>query len=81
MILELVLTPVFALIEGIIMLFPADMSLPGWMQDTANLLGYALMFFPPDVWLVVIGNIAGWHIWHITWALIEWTYKKLPGVS
>lgn len=81
MILELLLTPIFAVVNGLISMLPANSDLPGWLQDTANLLGYALMFFPADVWAILLGNIIFWHFGQIGWAIIEWIYKKIPGID
>lgn len=81
MILELLLTPIFWLVDGIISLIPAGSTLPGWAQDTANLVGIACMFFPADVWMVCLTNISMWQFSGIGWAVIEWIYKKIPGVD
>ncbi|MCR1868963.1 hypothetical protein [Longicatena caecimuris] len=81
MILELLFTPIFGIIDGLISLIPVGSSMPGWAQDTANLLGIAMMFFPADVWAVCLANISLWQFGHIGWAVIEWIYKKIPGVD
>lgn len=81
MIVEGLLNLLFLPIEGIISLLPSNISLPGWLQDTADMLSKALLFFPVDVWIIVLGNIIFWHVALIAWALIEWVYKKIPGID
>lgn len=81
MIIELVVTPIFLFIEFVISMLPDAMELPGWLQDTANLIGKAMLFFPPDVWMIVIANIIFWHVALIAWAIIEWLYKKIPTID
>lgn len=81
MIVQLLLTPIFLLIDSLLLLIPKNSDLPGWIQDTVNLLGIALMFFPADVWYITISNICFWNFGHIGWAVIEWIYKKIPGID
>ena len=81
MIVELLLTPIFWIIQGLLAFIPQGSTMPGWLQDTLNLLSTAFLFFPPDVWLIVFGNICGWQFGLFGWSIIEWVYKKIPGVS
>lgn len=81
MILELLLNPLFNLIKGLISLLPQFFQLPNWIADTISLIIKAMQVFPSDVWAIVIGNILFWIVVHFTWAIIEWVYKKIPGVN
>ena len=83
MILVMVLTPIFFLVSKIFDV--ADLEkltgLPFGIGDTINLLSKALMFFPFDVWVVVLMNITMWLSLQFAWAIIEWIYRKIPGVN
>jgi len=81
MILELICTPLFLLLRGLILLLPAAFTLPDWSVSFISLIQKALFFFPADVWFIVIGNIVFWLVAQFTWAIIEWVYKKIPGIN
>lgn len=81
MILELVWTPFFLLMEFIISLIPIAFQLPAWALDTTILIQRGLSFFPSGVSMVIFTNILFWLTGLTTWAIIEWVYKKIPGVS
>ena len=79
----MVLTPMFLLVGKIFDVADLDKlkDLPFGMGDTINLLSKAFMFFPIDVWIVVIMNITMWLSLQFAWAIIEWIYKKIPGIN
>lgn len=81
MIIELMCTPLFLLLNGIIQLFPQAFQIPNWLADVISLLIKAMQFFPGDVWAIAIGNIVFWILAQFTWAIIEWVYKKIPGIN
>lgn len=82
MIIELLLSPIFLLVDGFISLIPSvGFTLPSWFMSFVSVVKTGLSFFPPGVFMIIIGNIAFWLIAHMTWAIIEWLYKKVPGVS
>lgn len=81
MIIELFFSPIFLLIKTVINLIPSQTVLPLWTIDLTNLLSKGLIFFPSDVWAIVIGNIVFWLSLQFMWAIIEWVYKKIPGVE
>lgn len=82
MIAEGILNLLFGLVKAVIKLLPASIfTLPQWFTDFSSLVSIGLSFFPSDVFYVAIGNIAIWVLLHITWAVIEWIYKKFPGIN
>ena len=81
MIIELFSDLTFALLNMIINLLPTGYDLPGWLSATTGLIAKATFFFPADLWMVCIGNIVFCNLALITWAIIEWVYKKIPGVQ
>lgn len=78
MILQLILSPLFLLISGLLGLLPETFSLPNWLDPCLDLIQTALWFFPADVWAVVIGNIVFWMFVELSWAFVEWVYLKIP---
>lgn len=81
MVLQLLLSPVFLIIAGVIGFLPMAVALPSWSIDFFKLIQTGLNFFPSDVFWVVIANIAFWLYLQMTWAIVEWIYKKIPGIS
>lgn len=81
MIIELILGPIFGLINSLINLIPSGYSLPNWGVNFFTVVSRALAFFPKPAFMIIIANIAFWLTLHMTWAIIEWVYKKIPGVS
>lgn len=78
MIIELLCTPIFLLINGVIAVIPAMFQMPNWLADLLSMLLKAMQFFPIDVWVICIGNISFWLSLHFIWAILEWLYKKIP---
>lgn len=82
MIISLFLTPIFAFIKtGVNLVNGNYVELPFWFSDFMSLLKIALMFFPVEVWVVAIANIVFWITAQYTWAILEWIYKKIPGIN
>lgn len=46
-----------------------------------KVLSTFLYFFPMDLWLFVIGNMLLMITVSLGYAIIEWVYKKIPGVD
>lgn len=38
-------------------------------------------FFPMDVAVIAVSSFATWYTIFLTWSIVEWVYKKIPGVS
>lgn len=81
MIIELLLTPIFFIVNGLISLLPKMGELPSWVNDFLNVVSTGLTIFPIDVWIFAIGSIVFWRFGLIAWSVVEWLYKKIPGVS
>ena len=81
MIVEGILDLLYGLLFSIVDMLPVLGDLPGWIDNTLNVLSYGLMFFPLDVFVTVVGSFAFWMSAHMVWAFIEWVYKKIPGVD
>lgn len=83
MITELVLNQTKALLLVLINMIPQATNLQdnGWIVSTLTLLNKALYFFPQDVWWLFISNLSFWLTAQLTWACIEWAYKKIPGIK
>lgn len=82
MIVEFFLGPIFALLaKGFEMIRLDKINLPGWLGDFMDLVANAMMFFPIDVWVIVIANVVLWISIQFAWAVFEWVYKKIPGIN
>lgn len=81
MILELILTPLFMLLDGLLDLLPSMPNAPDWISSVLDIVSYGLYFFPKPIWVAGIASISFWTFGQYIWAGVEWVYKKIPGVS
>lgn len=81
MILELIITPIFMLLEGLIGMLPSMPDMPDWISYTIDIIGMGLYIFPAPVWVACIASVSFWSFGQIGWRMIEWIYRKIPGVS
>lgn len=82
MIIESIFLLIFKLIELIISLFPNINMIEGsGVNATFTLVSYGLMWFPLDLWIAILANIIFWLSVQGGWIVIEWVYKKVPGVD
>ena len=81
MIIEAIFNILMMPIDFVISLLPTIDSLPSWISDTITFVGYGLQVFPQDVWVLVLINVLFWIVALISWAIVEWVYKKVPGID
>lgn len=81
MIIKLICSPFFLLIDGIIGLMPVLTYIPTSIVDTINLLMKAMQFFPSDVWIMAIGNIVFWIVLHFIISLIKFVLSWIPIIN
>ena len=85
MIIELLLTPVFWLLDRILSWLPDFSYLdPLYSFDISgfiDLLAYGFFIFPFSLFMTFMGNVLFWLALQMGWAIIEWVYKKIPGVN
>ena len=82
MILEAIINMVMGLIGGLIGLLPAmpDISALN-ISGLSHILSKVFIVFPFPLFCFIVGNIVFWIALDIIWAIIEWVYKKIPGVD
>ncbi len=81
MIVESLCNIVFLPLNLIISFLPSGLTLPDWTIAFINLLQKALFFFPPDVFTTTISVIVMCLGSNFVWAIVEWVYKKIPGIN
>lgn len=81
MIIKLICSPFFLLVDGIISLIPVLTYIPTSIVDTISLLLKAMQFFPNDVWIMAIGNIVFWITLHFIISLIKFILSWIPLVN
>lgn len=81
MLIQLMMAPLLGLINFIISLLPVLSTVPRGFGALLNIIGYGCGIIGTDFFFAVIGNIVFWLNVHLTWALIEWVYKKIPGIK
>lgn len=82
MIIEGLFSLIFSFFEFILDLMPAyDFTWFDYESATVALVANALVIFPLDLWLICVLNIVFFLTASLGWAVIEWIYKKIPGVD
>ena len=81
MIIELILTPLLVAIETLYNLIPDFPSIPVHLTQAFNILRKPLSIFPYSLWVAILFNILTWITIDFTWAIVEWVYKKIPGID
>lgn len=83
MILESIFNALFLIPHLLIGLLPVvnNLAIPNYLSTFLDLVAVPLSLFPIDLWLLLISNVIFWAGVQISWAGIEWVYKKIPGVS
>lgn len=81
MILEAILTPIFVLIEKLIDIFP---QFPKFIYTLSGLVKYfeiANALLPEGYFVMFLTSVIIFKNFSLIWAIIEWCYKKIPGVN
>lgn len=81
MIIQLMMYPLWILVYSVIGLIPVLSSVPSGFDALLNIIGYGCAFIGTDFFLALLGNIIFWLTAQMGWAVIEWVYKKIPGVN
>ena len=70
-----------SLINLIINILPNTPTTEVALQGFLGLINTGVNLFGLTTFTIIISNIVFWSIFHITWAIIEWIYIKIPGVN
>lgn len=81
MIIQIMMIPFWFLISSLMSLLPVTPAFVSGFGALTDLVGYGCAIIGTDFVLGVLGNITFWMTAQMMWALIEWVYKKLPGVN
>lgn len=81
MIIEKILDLWFSAIDLLLNMLPVNVVETVSTLNPPHFINWALCFFPTDVITVVIAMFGTSYIVMMAWAVIEWVYKKIPGVS
>lgn len=82
MLFEYILNPLFKFINFLVSLVPAATSgNTSFATSFLQFLGLGLHFFGVVPFVAVITNVLLWCGIDISWSIVEWCYKKVPGVD
>ena len=81
MLIQLMMAPLMLLIKFLIDLLPVMATVPKSFVALLNIVGYGCAFIGTDFFLSILGNITFWLTTQLAWSIIEWVYKKVPGVK
>jgi len=79
---ELILDALFLIPNLIISLIPdTGFVLPSYIGSMIDVLKVPMSIFPLDLWFLIISQLSFWYVLQLSWSIIEWLYKKIPGVD
>lgn len=82
MIIEGLFSLIFVFVEFVMNLIPSfDLTALDHVSASVMLLANGLVLFPVDLWVVLFTNIVFWLSTAVLWSVIEWVYKKIPGLD
>lgn len=81
MIIQFMMYPLWILVYSVIGLIPVLATVPSGFDAILNIIGYGCAFIGTDFFLALLGNIIFWLTAQLGWSVIEWVYKKIPGVN
>lgn len=81
MLVEAIVTKFFDLISFIVDKLPNNAVATISEIGIPDFIHQASCFFPMDLMLTVVTLFVTWYAIFMAWAIIEWVYKKIPGVS
>jgi hypothetical protein len=85
MVIAFALTAVFSLIIFVLAFLPDLSSIDPFINhDITGFLYYlnlGFYLFPRWLFNLIIANALFWKGAQLTWAIVEWVYKKIPGVN
>lgn len=82
MIFVALLTIVFSIVDLIITFFPSYTTFSGTpISGFYDLVGIGLYFFGTAPFLLVMSSVVMWSAGELTWSLVEWLYRKIPGID
>lgn len=81
MIIHLLFAPLFGLLTLILEMIPAFTTPVVGFNTVLDIAGYGTRILGSKFCFVVISNIVMWLTIQMGWSIIEWVYKKIPGVK
>lgn len=81
MLIKLIMLPFWLLITFLIGLIPKIEIFQSGFGAVTNIIGYGCSIIGTDFFFSILGNIIFWLTIQMTWSIIEWIYKKIPGVE
>lgn len=79
--INLLLTPFKLLLEFILSLLPDTPSTAGSLVNVIVFLKKGLWFFDYDLFCTYITCILAFVTLQFAWSIVEWIYKKIPGIK
>lgn len=56
-------------------------NIPDWFVETVKIIRIGLGIFPTDVFVICVGNGCFWLTAQFSYSILEWLWKKIPGVK
>lgn len=81
MLIELLLVPIWVLIDLLINLVPEFVLGAYDFLSSSKFLAYGIFLLPPGFWGLFLSSVTFWMSTHFVWGIVEWAYKKIPGIS
>lgn len=81
MLLKMILDPIFSLIGSLFQYFPAIPKFTYSLAGLRPIFEIINAILPSGFFIKFIGTVLFFKNFSLIWAIVEWCYKKIPGVS
>lgn len=81
MLIKLIFYPIFLLLDFILTFIPNQVIEVVVDSSFFYVLGYGVSVIGLSNFVMMLGSVMFWYSVQLTWAVVEWIYKKIPGVS
>lgn len=81
MIIKVLMSPFWLLIDLLISLLPSSVAQSLSMSSIFDVLGKGISVIGLSNFSIFLGSAIFWYTVQLTWAVIEWLYKKIPGIN
>lgn len=81
MIIKVLMAPFWLLIDLLISLLPSTVVQSLSMSSVFDILAKGVSVIGLSNFALFLGSAIFWYTVQLTWAVIEWLYKKIPGIN
>ncbi len=81
MLFKMFMSPFWNLVKSLVSFFPESSAEFINTVGSTEFVRIGLYFLPVNFLVAFLGSVTFWLSANLIWAIVEWVYKKIPGVS